>query len=206
MLTNDHLAIASLFERARFKTALDSTAQSHLDSCDTCRLRLSWMEAAAELGPRELAYEPPKSVMDNVLALGRNSSRLKQVSNAIVALLTFDSFKELAPAGVRHSKPMSRQMTYEHGDLEIGLWLRSSEDRTMTVSGQVLDKLSGPIQDSSGRVDLVFEGEHIKTTFLSSWGEFVFTGLPKNHYSLQVFVLDRVLQIPSLSVVDEEGS
>ncbi|HYR43858.1 MAG TPA: hypothetical protein VER98_12595, partial [Terriglobia bacterium] len=80
-----------------------------------------------------------------------------------------------------------------------------SEDRTITVSGQVLDKSSGPIQDPSGHVDLVFEGEHIRTTSLSPWGEFVFSGLPKNHYGLQVFVLDRVLQIPSLSV-DEEGS
>jgi hypothetical protein len=206
MLINEHLAIAGLFERARFKIELDSAAQSHLNSCDMCRQRLSWMEVAAELGPRELAYEPPKSLMDNVLALGRNKSLLKQVSNAIVALLTFDSFKDLAPAGVRHSKPMSRQLTYEGDDLEIGLWVRRSEDRTMTVSGQVLDKSSGPIQDASGHVDLVFEGEHIRTTPLSPWGEFVFTGLPKNQYSLQVFVLDRVLQIPSLSVIDEEGS
>src|SRR5438105_4455844 len=206
MSMNNHLAIASLFERARFKTELDSTAQAHLNSCDQCRQRMSWMEVAAELGPRELAYEPPKSVMDNVLALGRNRSRLKQVGNAIVALLTFDSFKDLAPAGVRHSKPTSRQLTYERDGLEIGLWLRNSEDRTVTLSGQVLDKSSGPIQDASGHVDLVFEGEHVRTTSLSPWGEFVFTGLPKNQYSLQVFVLDRVLQIPSLSVIDEEGS
>jgi len=206
MSINDHLAIASLFERARFKTELDSTAQAHLDSCDMCRQRMSWMEVAAELGPRELAYEPPKSVMDKVLGLGRNTSRLKQVSNVIVALLTFDSFKDPAPAGVRHSEPKSRQLTYERDDLEIALWLRTSEDRTVTLSGQVLDKSSGPIQDSSGRVDVVFEGEHVRTTYLSPWGEFVFTGLPKNQYSLELFVFDRVLQIPSLSVIDEEGN
>jgi len=206
MSINDHLAIASLFERARFKTELDSTAQSHLNSCDLCRQRMSWMEAAAELGPQEPAYEPPKSLMDSVLALGRNTSRLKQVSDAIVALLTFDSFKDLAPAGVRHNEPTSRQMTFEHDHLEVAVWLRSSEDRTMTLSGQVLDKTSGPIQASSGRVDVVFEGEHVRTTYLSPWGEFVFTGLPKNQYSLQLFVLDRVLQIPSVSVIDEEGS
>jgi len=206
MSINNHLAITSLFEQARFKTELDSTAQSHLDSCELCRQRMSWMEVASELGPRELAYEPPKSMMDTVLGLGHNRSRLKQVSNAIVALLTFDSFKDFAPAGVRHSEPMSRQMTFERDNLEIALWLRTSEDHTVTVSGQVLDKASGPIQDSSGRVDVVLEGEHVRTAYLSSWGEFVFTGLPKNQYSLQVFVLDRVLQIPSLSVIDEEGS
>ena len=206
MSLNNHLAIGSLFERARFKTELDSAAQSHLNSCNRCRQRLSWMETAAKLGPQEPAYEPPKSLMDKVLGLGRNTSRLKQVSNAIVALLTFDSFKHLAPAGVRHSEPMSRQMTFERDNLEIAVWLRRSEDRTLTLSGQVMDKSSGPIQESSGRVDLVFEGEHVRTTYLSPWGEFVFAGLPKNQYSLQVFILDRVLQIPSLSVIDEEGN
>ena len=72
MSKDDHITIAGLFERARFKTELDSAAQSHVDGCAVCRQRLTWMEAAADLGPRELAYDPPKSLMDNVFALGRN--------------------------------------------------------------------------------------------------------------------------------------
>ena len=78
MLINEHLAIAGLFERARFKIELDSAAQSHLNSCDMCRQRLSWMEVAAELGPRELAYEPPADSGDTGTRPARASSRTRR--------------------------------------------------------------------------------------------------------------------------------
>jgi hypothetical protein len=206
MTTNDHIPAATLFECARLKAELDTAARSHLNTCDMCRGRLSWMEVAAQMGPQESAYEPPQSVMDTVLRLGRDTSRLKQLRNAIVALLTFDSFNSLAPVGVRRGEMTSRQMTYESDDVEIGIWLRRSDDRSLTLSGQVLHKSSGPVQDPSGYVDLVVEGDHFRTSPLSPWGEFVFTDLPKTQYSLQLFFLDKVLHIPLPPIIDEEGS
>jgi hypothetical protein len=206
MSSNDHIPVATLFEHVRLKAGLDTVAQSHLKGCDMCRGRLSWMEVAAGLGAQEPTYEPPQSVMDKVLGMGRNTSRLKQFGNVIVALLTFDSFNDLAPVGVRRSEATSRQVTYETDDVEIGIWLRRAEDRTLTLSGQVLDKSSGSIHDPSGHVDLVVEGDHIRTSSLSPWGEFVFTEVPKTQYSLQVYFLNRVLHILSLPVIDEEGS
>ena len=205
MSRNDHISLVALFERARFKTELDNTGQSHLESCDICRDRSSWMEVAASLGGQEPLYDPPQSVLDNVLLLGRDTSRLKQLRNAIVALLTFDSFKDLAPVGVRRSESASRQMTYESGSIEVGILLRRSAEETLTLSGQVLEKSSGPIQDPLAHVDLVVEGDHVRSSSLSPWGEFVFNELPRTQYGMQVFVLDRVLHIPSLPVIDEEG-
>jgi hypothetical protein len=203
-MSTNHIPVASLFERARLKTELDSAAQTHLDDCDLCRNRLNWMEVAAGLGPNELSYEPPQSVMNSVLRMGRNGSRLKQLRNVIVALLKVDSFTQLAPAGVRHGETTSRQMTFEGEDVEIGIWLRASNDQTWTLSGQVLEKSSGPVRDPSGHVDLVVEGDHVRTSPLSPWGEFVFTHLQKTPYSLQVHFLNRVVQIPSLPLLDEE--
>ena len=201
----NHIAISTLFERARTKTELDMTSQNHLRECEFCRGRLSWMETASGLGAKEPSYEPPKSVMDNVLSLGR-PSRLKQLRNFVVASLTFDSFKDLASVPVRTEGATARQMTYEAEEFEIGLWLRWSGDRTLTLTGQVLSKTAGPIKESSAHVDLVIDGDHIKTATLSPWGEFSFPDLPQTRFGLHVSFLDRVLRIPSILLVDEEGS
>jgi len=202
----DHIALVSLFERARLNTELDGSAQAHLNSCHLCRGRLDWMQVSAGLGVRELSYDPPQPVMEAVLRLGRDSSRLKQLRNAVVALVTFDSFKQLAPAGIRRTEASSRQMTFETHGVEIGVLMRLSEDRKLSLAGQVLDKLSGPIQDPAARVDLVIEGDHIMTSSLSPWGEFVFSDVAKAQYGLQVYFLDRMLQIPSLPSIDEQRS
>ncbi|HYR90029.1 MAG TPA: carboxypeptidase-like regulatory domain-containing protein [Terriglobia bacterium] len=202
---DNHIAISRLFERARTKTELDTASQTHLAGCDFCRERLSWMESASALGAKETSYEPPKTLMDNVLGLGR-ASRLKQLRNFIVASLTFDSFKDLASLPVRAEGVAARQMTYEAEEFEIGLWLRWSEDRTLTLTGQVLSKTGAPIKDSSAQVDLVIDGDHIKTSSLSPWGEFSFPDLPQTKFGLQVSFMGRVLRIPSILLVDEEGS
>jgi hypothetical protein len=204
MPRNDHIALVKLFERTRLKTEFDGVTQSHLGSCDICRGRLSWMEVAADLGTRKLSYDPPQSVMENVLRLGRNSARLKQLRNVVVALLTFDSFKDLAPMGVRRTEAASRRMTFEGDGVEIEIWLERSGDRSLTLWGQVLDKSGDPIQDSSAHADLVVQGDHIKVSPLSPWGEFVFTDVPKGQYALQVCFLDRILQIPSLPIFDDK--
>jgi hypothetical protein len=197
-MSTTHIPLATLFERARLKTELDAASQSHLGGCDSCRNQLSWMEIAAELDP----HDPPQSAVDKAVQIGRNAPRLKQLRNIIVALLTFDSFSDLAPVGVRRSETGSRQMTFEGEGMEVGIRLQSSENKTLTLSGQVSDKSSGPIQDASARIDLVLDGDHVRTSGLSQWGEFIFSAVPKAQYTLQVYFLDRVLQIPSLPLAD----
>jgi hypothetical protein len=194
-MTTDHIPLATLFERARMKVELDGSTLSHLDSCDSCRNQLKWMEIASELDP----HDPPQSAVDRAVQIGHNSFGLRQLRR-VIALLTFDSFKNLAPVGIRSSESASRQMTFEGDGLEIGVWLQPSENRTITLSGQVSDKASGPINDESARVELVVEGDHVQTASLSSWGEFLFTEVPEDEYDLHVYLSDKVLRIPSLPV------
>src|SRR5438445_12935112 len=190
----DHIALVSLFERARLNTELDGSAQAHLNSCHLCRGRLDWMQVSAGLGVRELSYDPPQPVMEAVLRLGRDSSRLKQLRNAVVELVTFDSFKQLAPAGIRSTEGSSRQMTFETHGVEIGVLMRLSEDRKLSLAGQVLDKLSGPIQDPAARVDLVIERDHIMTSSLTPWGEFGCSHVPRAQYCSSAYVREPMLQ------------
>ena len=119
-----------------------------------------------------------------------------------MALLTFDSFKQPAPAGTRSSKASSRQMTFEALDVEVGVLLRRSDDRTFSLSGQVLDKASGPITDPAAQVDLVVDGDHLMSSSLSPWGEFVFSAVPNGPYGLQICLLDQMVEIP-LPSIDE---
>jgi len=205
MENNDHLTIGILFESVRIQAKLDKESQFHLETCGLCRDRLSWMQTAADLGRQEPEYEPPPAVVDKVLQLGREPSALKQLGNFIVASLTFDSFGEAAPEGVR-ADGSARQMTYRADDVDIALWLRRSEEGTMTLAGQVTSKSLPRMQDNSDYVDLVVGGDHVRTSSFSPWGEFLFPDLMPSSYSLHISLADRMLRIPSIHIIDDEKS
>jgi len=195
-MTNAHIEIGRLFEAARLKAELDKDAQSHLQLCQTCRDQLSWLQSTSGLGTQEMAYEPPQAVLETVLRMGR-PGYLKKLSNFILASLTFDSAMSPAVAGVCRAEAVSREMTFDAGDLEIALSVRRSEG-TVSFTGQVLNRVSSRIEDPAARVDLIDEGDHVATTPLSNWGEFAFSDVKDARYSLQIHVLDRVIRIQEL--------
>jgi len=190
-----HIEIGALFESVRMNRELDGEAQSHLKECDECRERVHWMGTAAALGPQELEFEPPKELLDRVLRIGRAPDYLKKLRNFITATLTFDSLRDLAPAGVRRTESASRELTYEAQDLDIAVSLRRSENGKLTLMGQILTKSNSPLGGAAAHVDLVRDGEHVASTPLSQWGEFVFENLPDSRYTLQAYIGDRVIQI-----------
>ena len=68
----EHIPARALFEKARLKTELSREEQFHLESCDPCRQQLGWMQIAAAEADLE---DPPQSVMDKVIRVGRNRDR-----------------------------------------------------------------------------------------------------------------------------------
>ncbi len=195
--TSNHITIGALFESARLNINLDEPSQAHLAGCEMCSGRLSWMRTATDLGPLEQGYEPPQVVMDNVLRMGQ-PGYLKKLRNFIVATLTFDSFSSAVPVGVRRAETASRDLTYKAGDLEIAVSVGRSANRRMTVTGQVLTTAAKPIEDVAARVDLLVARDHIATSPLSPWGEFVFPDLAEAEYGLQLDLSDRLITIPKL--------
>jgi hypothetical protein len=194
----EHVSIEALFESARMKVPLDALSISHLGGCAVCRGRLSWMQGTADLGVHEMNYEPPASALNQVLRLGRTPGYFKRFRNFVVASLTFDSFTAPATAGVRRTETSSREMTYAADDLEIAVSLRRGENESLTVMGQVLSKTASRSEQSMGYVDLVLDGDHIASSPVSEWGEFMFENLPRAQYNLQVYSEDRVIRIPEL--------
>lgn len=195
---NSHVDIGALFEFAKMKVELDAASKSHLEDCAVCMDRLSWMQTAADLGHREQEFEPPQEVLESVLSLGRRPGHFKQISNFVIASLTFDSSNSLAIAGVRHSESASREMTFETAYLEIAISIRPSGTRKITLTGQVLQKNASPIDDPFAEIQLVQEGDNIASSPLSAWGEFVFADLKDTPYCLQILLGDHIVRIPSL--------
>src|SRR5437763_15779604 len=107
---SNHVGMEALFESARMNVALDSSSRLHLETCEVCRGRLHWMQTATELGAREMQYEPPPSVMDEVLGLVRKPGYFKKFRNSAVASRTFDSSNNMAPAGLRCTASTPRAM------------------------------------------------------------------------------------------------
>jgi hypothetical protein len=196
--TVSHVEIGTLFEAARLNAVLDSGAQSHLEGCDLCRSRMNWMKTATSMGPAELSYEPPEEALNRVLKLGRASAPLKRLRKFIVASLSFDSFAALAPAGVRRAESAERQMTFEADGIDISLSIRPQQNSMLTVTGQVLTKAGEPITDAAARVDLVRDGDHVATSTLSPWGEFVFEDVERGTFEVQISLTDRLLRTPSV--------
>src|SRR3954470_106998 len=168
---SSHIDIGTLFESARVNAGLDEASQSHAANCELCRSRIQWMRTATNLGTHELQYEPPQAALDHVLRFGRSPQYLNKLRNFITASLTFDSFTNLARAGVRSTESASREMTFEADEFEVSLSLRPSEDRKLTLMGQVIGKFVA-IDDPDAHIELVLDGDHIAKATLSNWGEF----------------------------------
>jgi hypothetical protein len=66
--------------------------------------------------------------------------------------------------------------------------------------GQVMRKISGGGGHAEDYVDLVLDGDHIASSLVSEWGEFMFENLPRAKYNLQVYSEDRVIRIQELPV------
>lgn len=91
------------------------------------------------------------------------------------APLVFDSFLEPTLAGIRSSKPTSRQLRYESDSLVADLsleWQRDSQQ--VTLMGQVLDSAKGEPQ--LGGVPIMIQGDSglIRISRANEWGEFQF--------------------------------
>jgi hypothetical protein len=197
---SSHIDIGLLFESARANAGLDEASQSHAANCELCRSRIHWMRTATELGPHELQYEPPEAALNHVLRFGRSPQYLKKLRNLLVASLTFDSFNDPAPVGVRSSASASHELTFDANEFEVSVSFRPSEDRKFTLMGQVNGKHSDKIEDPDAYVDLVLDGDHIAKSTLSPWGEFIFQDVDAAQYRLQVHIGDLVIWIPQVQI------
>ncbi len=201
MTDDNHIDTGILFEAARLNLEMDAEAASHLERCPMCAGRLGWMTMMPRFGSVENAYEPPESALENVLALARDPLGLKRLRDCMTAALTFDSFEQALDVRRGETGMGSRHLTYAARDLEIGLWVRRSDETTLTLAGQVISHSPELEVGESDRVDVVLDGEHVRSSALSPWGEFVFANLTSAEYALQVSLAGLMVRIPAISML-----
>jgi len=97
-------------------------------------------------------------------------------------------------------------MTYEAEEFEIGLWLRWSGDRTLTLTGQVLSKNRRTDQRLIRTCRSRHRWRSHQDRNFESMGRILISRLAADSVWPARFFLDRVLRIPSILLVDEEGS
>jgi hypothetical protein len=193
-MEDQHVNIGVLFESARLKAGMGTDAQSHVEACAVCRERLHWMEVAGGMAAH-VNEEPPEAIMKKVLRIPQGPNALKRLRIFILGTRTFDSLRDPAPAGVRRSEIGSRELRYTADDLEIAFSVRRITNGKLLLTGQVLRK-SAPVEDPSASVHLVVDGDHVASSDLSPWGEFLFSDVPEAPYGVQVLLSDRVIAIP----------
>jgi hypothetical protein len=108
------------------------------EGCVRCAAQSRLFSRVAELASADDDYEPPeyaRHAARAVFALHRPDI----VQTPLLPLrLVYDSFRDLAPMGVRSGQPMTRHVLYEAGPYAVDLKLDHERGaRTLLLTGQV---------------------------------------------------------------------
>jgi hypothetical protein len=153
--------------------------ERHAMQCEQCANELRFWRRVVGMLDRDVAYDPPSWVVatarasfvaprrvDSPVAAGRRRLR------TLLAHLTFDTFHEAIPVGVRAAGTGTRQLVYAAGPLSIDLRLESSRQRWIVVTGQIAST-DEPIDRGEGAGVTVVGADHaIAGTAANQFGEF----------------------------------
>ena len=149
---------------------------SHLASgCERCEEAYRLWQSTVEVARRDRELSPPDDVVRQVkgtFALHRPTPR-----RSWAATLVFDSFRHPAPAGVRSTGPVPRQLFYRAGRYVIRLRAEGEPDSgRLMLLGQVFDE-DAPGTFLRGVTVMAFTGdEAIDRTLTNGLGEFELEG------------------------------
>jgi hypothetical protein len=173
----------SLTEWADFVRGLVPARQkasmlSHLDSdCSRCRRTVEMWTSIVNFSKHEAAYEPPASatrVAESYLVPLKLALRLAH--NLKLAQPIFDSFKNLAPEGVRGLEAAPQQLMYQCVNIFIDVRLEPKRtSNTMILTGQVVDSRKPGGGVAGVPVSLFGKSVTLLETVTNQLGEFHFS-------------------------------
>jgi hypothetical protein len=196
--TSQHISFIMLADLAenRASETDKTTAASHLSVCVDCAGKLRQLGQALELMRTDNSMDAPRDVLAYSINIFKDREQVIEPSRLrrIVAALSFDSFKNMAPAyGVRSGQDSSRQLLYSAEESDIDLRIRFEEENWF-VTGQVLG------QDCvGGRVEI--EGENGSAdSALNELCEFTLPPLAPGSYTLHLQLGNTQVVIPQLEL------
>jgi hypothetical protein len=126
-----------------------------------------------EVATNEQSYAPPAETVRIVQAQFA-AARMAAPTRRLLASLTYDSFAQALPAGIRSGGAMARQMVYEADGLTIDLRIdQHANSQALSIVGQVLDARTLRLAPVAVPVALLNrQGEPLQRTATSNFGEF----------------------------------
>lgn len=144
-----------------------------------------------------LADPPPE--LHRALVAQFQPGAVSPIAHRIRALLSFDSARNPALAGVRSVSASTRQLIYECGLVDVALNVRPGrQSDRLDVNGQVFPRLLGSAAGLVAR--LTRDDTLMDISLTSDLGEFSFTDLPPGPYALELFVEDSQVEIDTFEV------
>jgi hypothetical protein len=178
---------------------------SHLATgCTSCTDALAVWRSVSEVAGREAAYRPP----DSLVRQARGAFAIVGAAvprRGLAAILTFDSFLQPAPAGVRAASRGARHLLYKAGRYVIRLRAEDAGAGVVSIVGQVVDEeLPGTFLPEV--TVMAFTGKKaIDQTVTNRLGEFAFDAAPAGGLQLAVGLAENAFLTVALPVAGEGG-
>lgn len=163
--------------------------RAHLEAgCPRCERIQQLFSKFALVAAREQALEVPRYAEHSVKALftlGREPRR--SALERLWATLTYDSSRDLQPAGVRGTHQISRQVLFHAGDYSVDLRFEHEKgSASMVLVGQIANQRT-PEQLMSNLPVILLAGEReVSRSISNSFGEFQMEYVPDSDLRLLV--------------------
>ena len=197
-LNSKHIPFAELADLAELRVAPEERAATaaHLASCSDCARGLEQLQQVLELMRTDESVDAPRDVLayaTNIFS-DRKQSQAPSLVRKIVAALTFDSSRNLAPAfGVRSGQSVTRQLIYSADEADIDLRISATDDQ-WSIAGQVLSEAC-----AGGRVQI--EGEETsETAELDEACEFTLPPVSAGSYTVRLRYGNAEVEISQLTL------
>ncbi len=178
--------------------------KTHLEGCEQCAAVAEWYEKVTAIAAGDDMIEPPSWVARRAIRLfskRRSQSSLKEKIGRLVASLIFDSQAQPQVAGIRSTETMNRQLLYEADDYSIDVQISLSEEPRAGLVGQILRKDDTQFESVSRiPLDLIREGETVRSTLTSETGEFSINEIDFGEYDLRIDLVEVSITVAGLPV------
>jgi hypothetical protein len=183
---------------------ISGNIRAHLaEGCSKCETALDAWSRVRRLASEEGAYAPPENLV-RLAKLAFDSKPAHQpktstLANWTLASLTFDSFAQPLPAGVRSAALSAWQVVYEAEALTVDLRFgHRAQSKTIHLVGQVFDKRAVRVWQTDATIELSTEhGQLVATTAVNAMGEFHIEFKPQDQLWLSVKAAGRnTVRIP----------
>ena len=176
--------------------------------CAACVETRNWYEQVSKVTASDDSVAPPAWVLRRAVRIFDKALHRPQLAafvGDLIASLVFDSFARTAPAGVRSTETVNRQLLYRAGDYTVDLQIIPSEPRRADLIGQVLKESDSSFESVCGlKLGITRADKMFLNAITDEKGEFKVSGIEPGMYDLRVELSEGTITVPGLPVSESQ--